>query len=571
VGVIEEYEGGTGASMRASSWIAAFIASQTLGARLVDHEFSVRSSGMVDGPSASLLIGATMMALMRDKKPRADTTMTGALLPDGSSGPVGGIVQKMRGAKAAGIKRFGYPMGERQHQDLVTGEVVDLEALGQELGMQTRELHDIQEAYTWLTDDTLPEAKAASEADMALDPSLVVRLKQRNAAMEAAGLQRVKAASHNIKKADARVAQGLLPMAGLMVQSNERAERFKEQGQYEASYGRTARAMMLAGALNSQLLLLDAITKSNWAQVRRQVQELKRSGEGLAPLMAQIEERMVQRTLGGRINAIYALITYVTATAFAQRGAELLAVGEALADGLASGKLPATERNVTAMLGGMVLPTIYVAATEALIYAARLQLALGTEEGSVKADGAQVASMAQAYRSAASANMAYFNALLLKDMAEREGISHEQAADSFAAQELSYGLARTMASQSIGSGQGGGGQVRDMVGLATGGYSYITSSELIFKYYSLQGRRDANGDLKLGKRGALSAHLDQSRQRAREAAGRCKQRVGFIPSAARVDYSAGLALRDGDDEDKLEALSSFWMSAFWSDLAGALN
>ena len=130
VGVIEEFAGGAGNQWRTATWLAAFNASRATGRSLIDHEFLVRAGGHIDGPSAGMLMTSTMMALLRGKSLLPNTTMTGTINPDGSAGPVGGIVQKMGGAKASGIARFGYPMGARNHVDLSDNRTVDLNEVG---------------------------------------------------------------------------------------------------------------------------------------------------------------------------------------------------------------------------------------------------------------------------------------------------------------------------------------------------------------------------------------------------------------------------------------------------------
>ena len=100
---------------------------------------------------------------------------------------------------------------------------------------------------------------------------------------------------------------------------------------------------------------------------------------------------------------------------------------------------------------------------------------------------------------------------------------------------------------------------------------YMRSSSLVYKYYSLQAQRDAKGQLVVAHRKALTTHLDLARARSKEAAGRILATQGFIPEAAKAEYSLAMALRDGSDEDKLVALESFWLATFWSELALAIS
>ena len=65
VGVIEEYAGGAGAQWRSTAWIAAFTASSFASTPFLSTEFSVRTGGHVDGPSAGMLTTATFLALLR--------------------------------------------------------------------------------------------------------------------------------------------------------------------------------------------------------------------------------------------------------------------------------------------------------------------------------------------------------------------------------------------------------------------------------------------------------------------------------------------------------------------------
>jgi hypothetical protein len=169
VGVIEEFAGGTGNQWRTATWLAAFNASRATGHSLIDHEYLVRAGGHIDGPSAGMLTTSTMMALLRGTPLLPGTTMTGTINPDGSAGPVGGIVQKLEGAKASGITRFGYPMGARNHVDLRDKSTVDLNEVGANLGLEVREIHDMYEAYEFMTGQAIKRPEPVEESALELD------------------------------------------------------------------------------------------------------------------------------------------------------------------------------------------------------------------------------------------------------------------------------------------------------------------------------------------------------------------------------------------------------------------
>lgn len=71
----------------------------------------------------------------------------------------------------------------------------------------------------------------------------------------------------------------------------------------------------------------------------------------------------------------------------------------------------------------------------------------------------------------------------------------------------------------------------------------------------------------LENRRALTGQLDLARRNARQAASEAKRVAGFVPGPSRLAFQTASALREGDDENKLQALSAYWESAFWSELA----
>ena len=93
-------------------------------------------------------------------------------------------------------------------------------------------------------------------------------------------------------------------------------------------------------------------------------------------------------------------------------------------------------------------------------------------------------------------------------------------------------------------------------------------SSNVNKYYAL--RLDATTQ-KVKKPRVLMLQLEQARIQAREAAGLALERLGFVPSSSRFYYQLASSLAvQSDDNDRLYALSLYWLSSFWSELAMAL-
>ena len=178
VGVYEEFANGTGTQWRAGVWMSALVAASTLGKDLTDYAFAASSGGYIDGPSASGLMAAGFLAAMTGAAIDPTATMTGAINPDGTFGPVGGIPEKFLGSIAQGKRKLGYPIGMRWAKSEVTGKAVDLVQLAKDHGAQAIEIADVHQAYTLLTGKQLPDTVPVSIAEMAIDPATAKRLER---------------------------------------------------------------------------------------------------------------------------------------------------------------------------------------------------------------------------------------------------------------------------------------------------------------------------------------------------------------------------------------------------------
>ncbi|UCD13175.1 MAG: hypothetical protein JSW60_06345 [Thermoplasmatales archaeon] len=86
-----------------------------------DYFFVVRtSSPIIGGPSAGAIMTAAVTALLENWTIDDKTVMTGMINPDGSIGPVGGIIQKIDAAYSVGATRFLIPKGQGTYTDTIT-------------------------------------------------------------------------------------------------------------------------------------------------------------------------------------------------------------------------------------------------------------------------------------------------------------------------------------------------------------------------------------------------------------------------------------------------------------------
>ena len=106
VGFFESSAGAIGEQLKASAWLAALVSSEILDSDLRGYRISFSWTGhQLDGPSAGALMTSGLLAILRDDPFPADATMTGTINPDGTIGPVGGIVHKVQGLAEAKITR----------------------------------------------------------------------------------------------------------------------------------------------------------------------------------------------------------------------------------------------------------------------------------------------------------------------------------------------------------------------------------------------------------------------------------------------------------------------------------
>ena len=140
-------DAGTGAAWNASTYSAAGVALLAAGQSPVGTTIRFFADESIDGPSAGTLMATGVLADLQGCVPDATTTVTGALLPDGTIAAVGGVPDKIRAAAEAGLTRVLIPTENQTSLDRSTGRSVDPVALGAELGVQVVPVSSMLAAY----------------------------------------------------------------------------------------------------------------------------------------------------------------------------------------------------------------------------------------------------------------------------------------------------------------------------------------------------------------------------------------------------------------------------------------
>ncbi|WP_423791943.1 S16 family serine protease [Methanocaldococcus indicus] len=138
--------------MQGSARIAAKVAGEVTGKNMNKYNvyITVRSDvPFVGGPSAGGTMCVGIIADLLNLSINHRVMMTGAINPDGSIGPVGGILEKIEAAKEANCTIMLIPKGQRYIK--VEGRVIDAVEFGKKLGVKVYEVGNIYEALSYFT------------------------------------------------------------------------------------------------------------------------------------------------------------------------------------------------------------------------------------------------------------------------------------------------------------------------------------------------------------------------------------------------------------------------------------
>ena len=576
VGIIEEMAGGTGPQWRAGVWVSAIVAANLLDKDLTDFTFSAASGGFIDGASASGLMAAGFLATMTGAAIDPTATMTGTIDPDGTIGPVDGIPEKFLGAIVNGKKKLGYPIGMRMAHNEASGQVVDLEQLAASHGAEAVEIADVHEAYKLLTGKQLPEAVPVAEADMALDAATTKALEAKYAHWQ----KEVGERWATIVQLDSagRLPKTLVQMRDYSKKFVDAAEKLHKQGRAASAYLRILTAAIYTRATTDTYELLSKVQAADLAGAEALVAKLGERAKEAAKVLDEIGSGKPS-TLGGHLTMMaafktaleswVALSTTDKAIATVQEGLKALSSkskaelgGPAVADALAAGLAPAAVYSATASMRAAVAhEELEIQASASVDYMCSVP---------------NVRRMATSFQSAATAGLNYFDTLLVEPLAKSANLSEDVARERIAYIEPDY-LVAWMTSRLAQSDAlprelqakwGEHSLAWSLLSLAGSELAYYDSAALITKYYSLGVKTDDNGKTTgLEYEKAFDNMLASAERTARASARAARIATGAIPVQAKLSYQAALVAREGDLDDKLDALAQFWASSAMSQTA----
>lgn len=588
VGLVERIFGGAGDSWKSSAWIAAVAASNTTNHLITDFEFLVKVHGYIDGPSAGMLMAATMIALMKDeqKSIRPNVTITGTINPDGTIGPIGGLKLKMEGAKAAGITEIGYPMIDNGSAE---NYVAEMTGMAKDFGIKAVPISNIYEAYKFLTGRTLgtQRPKKLEPEDLNFSPAQTARLLASTRSLldeTRTRIGKVAELQNKFTKASAKVKKSFAEDRQLTETYLSEAEGFYKSGGSTMARSRAMLADQSARVAEKEVFwqqalatgsgnALSKVYEDSLAQVKQLVEALETTmpngldSPGLAGRIAGLNNRMqywvaysqwLAATAGGPDIEMKKMALQAAAKAKPRPDDATL---QRMSDEIADAMLKTVQR--LAMLEGQIRADTELAR-------------FPVDDNSVPAPDLTVLNrrLAEAYGPAAAAGLAYFESTAIKLRARGTDEALLQHLQAQLSKDTAYGAytaaaLRAMRVSDDPAEKESPAAVLDR--LACGGHAYLGMAALMNKYYNLF---DDSGlpaspvpgtgqSVNLRKGETVERMIENSRTRVLEEAAEVKKQLPFIPDCIKMSFTLAEAKRGGaGDLAKLDALTSYWRAHF---------
>jgi hypothetical protein len=169
---------GAGDAWRAASASAAAVATLTSGTDPTSVDIQFHISSPIDGPSAGGILTVGILASLRHLPLAERVTMTGTISPDGSIGPIGGVLSKVAAAAEAGYETVVIPEGNRSVRNSAASNPVDLVKYGAARGITVIPVAQLSDAFAILTGE--PLLSLQPRADSTVSESLADFVAQRS-------------------------------------------------------------------------------------------------------------------------------------------------------------------------------------------------------------------------------------------------------------------------------------------------------------------------------------------------------------------------------------------------------
>lgn len=552
----------------ATVWTAALVAAATLDKDLGDLHLPDPPAGAGDGIEGSGQIAATFVAAVTGAPVDASTVVVGIVNPDGTIAPVGALLDRARTAIAKGARTIGVP----------AGQLAEIQLLARQSNVKAVEVADVHGAYALLTGKPLPAPVPVAEAEMALDAATATALDarykhwQQRLAIDWGAILQLESAG--------RLPQLLAYLRDTSKTLAQSAEALHKRKLVGAAYARMFAAGLYASTANQAYDILAKVQANRIDEAIALVAKHDTVADATRNVLTKIGS-IQPASLGAHLQMLAAFRAALRGWVFEAFATQAVTNAKAQLK-LLSGKTTAelgSDQTAEAVVS-IIHPTLlYVGKTIAETSLAAEQLELrGSTEVDYTGTPERVQRMAKQLDQAAAAGIAHAESLVLAPMAQRMNLTEDSARRRLAVIESDYLVGYTLSHISTIDGVprqleqtwGASSLSSALMALAAGQLAHAMSSELLAKYGSLQLDLTADGSgrvTKIEHGDAFAKMLASAERTARTNARAARIATGSIPLQAKLAYQNAMVDRDGTLDDQIDALSQFWASSAYSQLA----
>jgi uncharacterized protein len=540
----EDEVGGLGDQSRAAAWSAVTVATLLTGKPL-QGEYNIEISGPIDGPSAGALMTVGVLSLLAGTEIATDITMTGTINPDGTVGPVGGIPEKIKGAAAEGFKRILIPVGQRNTESKVTGQLVDVVDLGKRNGVTVTEAKDVYQAYEAFTGEQLP--KLTTTADPRLDEKTYTRLKAKADEF----LAKYQESTNAFLALDPSIQDPLNDLALQAQDSADRAANLENQGLQGGAFTAASQAAAL----------MDAAAGAGQA-----LQIL--STQGIDPFLTRVGQ---SEAIKGQVFAFFdSLKTFEPKTV--SDASSLMQAYAAALDSLSIANFAGNQiDNVGAAVNNgqitledaipeLFLPLVYYEIAGTGIDVAKSIFEVGRDLGGAEiSQDVDLTKTADFFRKGSDANFAALQSNVIKEYANQYGQSEDAMLGGFANADIDVALSLSQRNTIEGLQDyiGAGEANAEYALLGFGIANYARNALLVEKYYSNGVLDDDLNITGVRSDAALISGLELGKAQLAASIANLRDQ-GVEPALEAAQYEIAAVEREGDVNEKFNALSDYW-------------
>lgn len=522
----------TGGLWETSTWMAATNVGFLLGETMQSYKIylSVDSDTPIDGPSAGGMITTAILSLLRGDSIQSNVAMTGTINPDGTIGPVGGIPNKLEGAKEKNKSLVLIPYGQKSEEVIKQSRKLDI---------TVEEVADIYEAYEKITGKTLPKAEPNTndriELSDAADQQILQKAKNWKSQYQS-GQSRI--ASIRRSSID-EISEAIGALLNEAEASFSKAQSYEDNGDFIGAYNKYIEAVVWVEsaaeigrffdlAENLDESAIGAQLENAWDSARSKVDSLLTRLDASEPQTASDAIALTQAY--GAWSIAQGLLDYAENT-WEQSSSD--------------------EEIGTALIWIVMSPAL--ANTQISLGNDLLDLGLDEKGASLSISDDELQGFSKILESSATANLGFLDNLL----AQKWGLTIEEIQQSLPSVDTDYAFAKATLDALSGLNDTSEEQ-KPYAKLGASLTSYGFSSRLIAKYYSLEAQLDGNNEvIGFERQRSLIHMLDFAEQRA-EAVIRLAEDAGNNTNLLVLGYDGAKLAGSGSPADQINALGEFW-------------